>query len=362
MSSALALSLAALALAATLEGQDTMVERLRHRADSVLRTWREAERLADLADSLERERATAGSDTIAIGGLRVIANPSPLPLRQAAERAWPLIDSLYGTLALEIAQHPAIIRAVDPDTAFHRTPLRVGVELPWDLDVHATTSVLLGAAQPPRFDRALAEWLGAPLRPTPRPREERAVVFVQLVTAPSHAVRGCFLGDIGRCKDVLELNDSSGLVERWYMTPPEREVLVTGSFSFYFDRGATAPSLRRCRAHDDDACTALLRSLPPGTLPRPLAQAARVVLVRDALRAGGRDAYRRLVADSAASLAARLSSASGMEIDSLVFRWRNGVLAARPARLTLPWWASVAAVGWTALFGFCALRSSRWRQ
>src|SRR5574341_191079 len=76
----------------------------------------------------------------------------------------------------------------------------------------------------------------------------------------------------------------------------------------------------------------------------------------------GRMVRGRLVADSAASLAARLSSASGMEIDSLVFRWRNGVLAARPARLTLPWWASVAAVGWTALFGFCALRSSRWRQ
>jgi len=200
------------------------------------------------------------------------------------------------------------------------------------------------------------------LRPTLRPRDERTAVFLQLITAPSEAVRGCFLGDIGRCNDVLQLNDSSGLLERWYATPAEREALVTGSFSFYFDRGVTAaPSLRRCRAHDDDACTALLRSLPPGTLPRPLTHVARSVLVREALRSGGRDAYRRLVADSAAGMAARLSSAAGMEIDSLVIHWRNDVLAARPTPLTLPWWASVAAVGWTALFGFCALRSSRWR-
>jgi len=125
-----ALSFAALALAAPLAGQDTMMVRLRNRADSLLRTWREAERLADLADSLERERATAGSDTIAIGGLRVIANPSPLALREAAERAWPVIDSLYGTAALELAQHPVIIRAVDPDTAVRRTVLHVGLELP----------------------------------------------------------------------------------------------------------------------------------------------------------------------------------------------------------------------------------------
>lgn len=357
----LALSFAALALAAPLAGQDTMMVRLRNRADSLLRTWREAERLADLADSLERERATAGSDTIAIGGLRVIANPSPLGLREAAERAWPVIDSLYGTAALELAQHPVIIRAVDPDTAVRRTVLHMGLELPWDLEVHATTSVLLAAVEPPRFDRALAEWLGAPLRPTLRPRVERTAVFLQLITAPSEAVRRCFLGDIGRCNDVLQLNDSSGLLERWYVTPAEREALVTGSFSFYFDRGVTVPSLRRCREHDADACTALLRSLPPGTLPRPLTHVARAVLVREALRSGGRDAYRRLVADSAAGMAARLSSAAGMEIDSLVIRWRNEVLAARPAPLTLPWWASVAAVGWTALFGFCALRSSRWR-
>ncbi len=221
--------------------------------------------------------------------------------------------------------------------------------------------VLLTTVTPPDFDPALADWLGAALRPALRPQDERAAVFVQLVTAPSEAVRHCFLGDIARCKDVLQIGDSTGLLARWYVTPAEREGLVTGAFANYFARGTTAPTLQNCRQHRDDACTALLESLPLGALPRPLAHPARMLFVRVALRAGGRDAYRRLVARPGATIGERLSSAAEMDIDSLVARWRNDALAARPKPLTLSCWASFAAIGWTAFFGFCALRSSRWR-
>jgi hypothetical protein len=348
-------------LATPLHSQDSLMARLRRQSDSLLSTWRQAELLADVADSLERVRATAGSDTIAVGGLRIIVNPSPLSWREAAERAWPVIDSFYGSAAADLPQYPYIFRVVDPDSGVRRTVLHVGVELPWDLDVRGTTTVLLTTVIAPHFDPALADWLGTALRPTLRPQDERTAVFVQLVTAPSDAVRRCFLGDIARCKDVLLVGDSTDLVRRSYVTPAEREALVTESFADYFARGATAPSLQRCRQHRDDACTALLQSLPPGSLPRPLGHAARLVLARQALRAGGRDAYRRLVASSSATIGARLSSAAGMDIDSLVARWRNDVLAARPKPLTLPWWAGFAAIGWTAFFGFCALRSSRWR-
>ncbi len=361
MSRLLGLVVAASLLASPLRSQDSLMVRLRRQADSLLGTWREAQLLADVADSLEQVRATAGSDTIAVGGLRIVVNPSPLPWRQAAELAWPVIDSLYGSAAADLPQHPYIFRAVDPDSSVRRTVLHVGVELPWDLDVRASTNVLLTTVIAPSFDAALADWLGAALRPTLRPQDERAVGFVLLFTAPSEAVRRCFLGDIARCKDVLQAGDSTGLLQRWYVTPGEREALVIESFEFVFARGATAPTLQRCRQHHDDACTALLQSLPPGTLPPPLARSARILLVREALRAGGRDAYRRLVARPNAPISERLASAAGMDIDSLVVRWRNGVRAARPKPLTLPWWASFAAIGWTAFFGFCALRSSRWR-
>src|SRR5882672_2317747 len=335
MSRLLGLVVAASLLASPLRGQDSLMGRLRRQADSLLGSWREAQKLADVADSLELVRATAGSDTIAVGGLRIIVNPLP--------------------------QHPYIFRAVDPDSSVRRTVLHVGVEVPWDLDLRATSTVLLTTVTAPSLDAALADWLGAALRPTLRPQDERAVVFVLLVTAPSEAVRSCFLGDIARCKDVLQIGDTTGLQGRWYATPAEREALVIESFEFVFARGATAPTLQRCRQHHDDACTALLQSLRPGTLPSPLARAARILLVREALRAGGRDAYRRLVARPSEPIGERLASAAGMDIDSLVVRWRNDVRAARPKPLDLPWWAGFAAIGWTAFFGLCALRSSRWR-
>ena len=354
--------LIAAALCATpLLAQDSVIQRMQRRADSLLRSWHEVERLADVADSLEHVRATAGSDTIAVGSLRIIANRSPLPLREAAARAWPAIDSLYGSVAADLAEHPYIFRAVDPDTNVRRDPLHVGLEVPWDLDVAATVSLLLRTVEAPRFDRALGDWLGTVLQPAAGSRADGGAVFLQLVTAPSTAVRNCFLGELARCEDVLQVRDTTGLLERWYATPAEREALVTGSFAYYFGRGGTAALLQRCRQHHDDACTDLLRSLPLGTVPRPLSAEARLLLLREALRAGGRDAYPRLVASPEAPIGVRLASASGMTLDSLVIRWRGSILAARPAPLAMPWWAGVAAMSWTAIFGACALRSSRWR-
>ena len=361
MSRVLGVVLSVSVLASPLHTQDSLMARVRRQADSLLDAWRDAQRLAALADSLEQVRATAGADTIAVGGLRIIVNPSPLPLGEAAARAWPVIDSLYGSAAEDLPRYPYIFRAVDPDSSVRRTVLHVGVEVPWDLDVRASTNLLLTTVTAPSFDAALADWLGSALRPTLQPEDEGAAVFIELVTAPSTAVRRCLLGDIVRCKDVLQIGDSTGLLARWYVTPAEREALVSGMFGDYFARGGTAPSLQKCRQHLDDACTALLQSLPPGSLPRLLAPAARTLLVREALSVGGRDAYRRLVAQPEASIDTRLSKAAGMNIDSLVVRWRERVLAARPVPLTLPWWASVAAIWWTAFFGFCALRSSRWR-
>jgi hypothetical protein len=348
-------------LAPSARGQDTLIARLKHRADSLLITWRQAQGLADLADSLERERATAGRDTVAFGALRIIANPSPLPLREAAERAWPFIDTLFGNAAAALVDRPYLIRAADPDPAVRRIVLHVGHELPWDLDLRSTTTMLLTNIPMPPLDARLADWLGGPLRPTQRPQEDAAVVYLQLVTAPSTAVRQCFLGDIARCRQVLQLGDTAGLLEQWYSTPQEREWLVTSGFANYFNQRATAAAYGRCAAHRDADCTALLRALPAGTLPRPLAHAARALLLRETLRSGGRDAYRRLAADSTGAVGERIARAGHLPLDSLVVRWRNAVLAARPRALTIPWWAALAAVGWTAVFGYCALRSSRWR-
>jgi hypothetical protein len=105
----------------------------------------------------------------------------------------------------------------------------------------------------------------------------------------------------------------------------------------------------------------LLESIPQAALPRPLGGMARLTLTQLALQRGGRAAYRRLLADSSATLADRLAAASGMGTDSLIAAWRHLIMASRPTRVALPWLAGVVVFGWIGVFLTCALQSTRWR-
>src|SRR5207302_11270306 len=108
--------------------------------------------------------------------------------------------------------------------------------------------------------------------------------------------------------------------------------------------------LRACAEGSDSACTELLRSLPPGALPRPLTYDARAALVADALRLGGRAAYHRLMASPGLPIADRLAAAGGLAIDPLPARWRAEVLAAPPVPLPQPPRGLWLALGWPAPF------------
>jgi hypothetical protein len=233
--------------------------------------------------------------------------------------------------------------------------------VPWDLDEASVVTLLLSNVPIAPPDQALADWLGSSLRPPLRARQDRAAVYVQLVTAPSQAARGCFLGEVARCEDALGLGDAASALERWYPSAGERRALVTRSFAEFFNHGASAASLRACVGGSDSDCAELLRSLPGSALPRPLAYDGRATLVHLALRFGGRDAYRRLLANPAAPMTDRLAAAAGVPVDSLVARWRAQVMASRPATVLLPTWAFAVALGWTAFFAACGLWSSRWR-
>src|SRR5512147_213948 len=86
--------LAALLLPHPLAGQ--RAAELQARADSLLHEWRQANVLAAVQDSLRAAASVAGRDTIRVGALMILANPSPLPLARAAARAWPMIERFYG--------------------------------------------------------------------------------------------------------------------------------------------------------------------------------------------------------------------------------------------------------------------------
>ncbi len=344
-----------------LASQVTDVQRLRARVDSLSREWARASAIADLADSLELQRAFSGRDTIAVGALRIVTDPSPLPVRAAAERAWPALDSLYGDAAQLLTRYPYVVRAFDPDTTAPRPTMYVGLAVPWDMSAAVLARLLVANAPMPPPDQALVSWLGGPLRAPTRAAEDRTDVYLQLVTAPSTPARACFLGTLAACRIALGLQAGGDALDLWYPGAAERRALVTRAFGDYFNHGATAPALRACIAGADSVCAALLRRVPAGTLPGPLSAQARITLVRVALGMGGRDAYGRLVAEAAAPIADRIAGAANAQLDDVLTRWRRQILAARPPAVALPWWAVSLSLGWAAVFGLCALRSSRWR-
>ncbi len=332
--------------------------RLQARADSLALEWQRASALADMVDSLRHAPALSGWDTIRVGALRIISNRSPLPLRDAATRAWPVIDSLYGPDASQLARQPILVAAYDPDTTAPAS--RGTLQVPWDLDVTSLTLVLLGNIQIGPADTALRNWLSGTVRPGLLLERQRAAVYLQLVTAPSEVARRCFSGGIASCRDALGLMSAPDPVSRWYPSPAERRALVARTFPA-FVIGPERSRLQRCLGGDDGACAEMLRALSLEALPKPLKNDARETLLHLALQVGGRAAYHRLMAAVDRPMAERLTVAAGISVDSLVTRWRAAVLAARPVPLTLPPLGVGISLGWVLCFALCALRSSRWR-
>src|SRR6266704_3593808 len=236
----------------TLSAQD--VPRLQARADSLLREWRRASAVADMVDSLNHTRAAGGTDTISVGALRIVTNPSPARLREAAARAWPVVASLYGSEAQQLAQRPYLIAPYDPDTNSPKPMRRGAIQVPWDQDDASLAMLLLTTVSIGRPDRALQDWLGGSVLPIIHPVQARAAVYVLLVTAPSQAARSCFLGAISDCRNALALGESPDPLQQWYPSAGERRALVLRSFAEYFgyaDHGVRKPTLQLCRACSD---------------------------------------------------------------------------------------------------------------
>jgi hypothetical protein len=92
-----------------------------------------------------------------------------------------------------------------------------------------------------------------------------------------------------------------------------------------------------------------------------LPPAVHLSLVQLAVRTGGRDAYRRLLASGGQPIAGRLAQTAGVPIDTLLDHWRRRVIHDRPAPVAVPFGVVGAGLGWILLFGLCGVRSSRWR-
>jgi len=119
---------------------------------------------------------------------------------------------------------------------------------------------------------------------------------------------------------------------------------------------------RACVMGDLDACAYVLGlreplTLDPGGQYYPLARAD---LLLFALDQGGPGAWKRLRDGPDDSAQERLAAAAGMPADSLIARWRHGLLAMRPDRGPISGIATLAFLAWSSVLLVAALGIAKW--
>jgi hypothetical protein len=303
------------------------------------------------AESARRERL----DTVRSGALVIVVRPREAALvRQASGVAWTRLDSLYGDEAATLASTPMLFFLMRPprpqvahlypvmaDTA--ATPADVAFQL-----VRAASTVIREKA-----DTLLSNWTGPLFLPEVPVATEHARVYVELVTAPSIAVRRCYAGTADACAAALGLGEGDPAVLAY--DAAERRALVAHSTDLL---GRLRSAVDACTLGSDSACLDVLHAR--GFEP-PLSTDARQLLVRLTLVSGGRGALGQLAHGASRSLSRRFALAAGMPVDSLILAWRRTIIEAKPKPVTIAAARAWTALGWIVLMGWMAFRSSRWR-
>jgi hypothetical protein len=349
-------ALLALALPFPAAGQDGPALERRVRAVDALR--REALAAVERVQRARREPL----DTFRAGSLVVVARPANAGLvRGATALAWTRLDSLFGDAAARLATTPLLfflqgspIRDAAPGARLQRV-MAVADATTDDAAFQLVRAGSLAIRE--MADTALANWLGPMLLADVSPTLEQPRVYVELVTAPSIATRRCHAGALDGCATALAITEGDRVL-LWF-DAAERRATVR-RMQADVRNTALRPSLDACLESDSDAaCQDVLRG--SHWVEPPFTHEARQSLVRVALASGGRRAFERLIQSAGRPLAQRLTIAGAIPLDSLLARWRQEILAARPKPVTLAASIGWTALGWCIVFGFLALRTTRWR-
>jgi hypothetical protein len=283
-------------------------------------------------------------DTVRAGVIRVAALPrDTAPVRRAAVRASGMVVRTFGRGAGPLADTVLVAPDSAGWTEAQLTELFVG----W-----AGGALVAG-------DTATQRWLGGARLDSAAVSRAEPVAYVELVTAPSRAARGCYRGSLDDCRIALGLSDTADVILAAY-DAADRRALVNERRSALLDAASAGP-FQDCITGADSICVELLRSLSATQVGAPLSPAARATLLGTALDLGGADAFARFQGGVGRPMEERISLAAGVAPNDLILRWRGRVLAARPLRVTTPAPLAFAALGWTLIFGLAATRSSRWR-
>lgn len=216
------------------------------RRDTLARRWREAKRIADATRGSDRDPIPAELDTVRVGPLLILTNPSPLPVRRAAPVAQAILDSLFGSALEGADRRPYYLEALDPDTGASRPARPWGNTFTWDLDSAELVTSLVTTIPLPTPDPGLLNWLGgAGVQPTFHRRSELEDAYRHLITAPYAVARECYHGSIEGCRSALSLDPAATRIARAYRSPEERR-RAAGGFAGYFDDAIHRPMFAAC--------------------------------------------------------------------------------------------------------------------
>ena len=178
-----------------------------------------------------------------------------------------------------------------------------------------------------------------------------------LVSARSAVGSRCYEGDLEACKHALLIERAADPIMEWHDSTTRRQLVRRhGALARRIDVAATL----QCEAGSDSSCVRLLREFPESHFREPAAGALRSTILRHALAIGGEGAVERLLTASPEP-AARLASASGVPIDSLLRGWQRRVHDTHAPSEDLSVGITLMALAWAAGLGSLSLRSSRWR-
>jgi hypothetical protein len=345
---------------ARLEAQDAAPYRAR--VDSIARLWQDARESAERADNARR--AAVEIDTLVRGGLVVTTTPEFRDLVEAATQlAWEQLGTtLREDTSLMRSRTFYVVSTESEDPIPERMQREAEIiayaEMSTSADVAMRIAQRLERAAVADLDQETRLFLGDQVPLRPHSERQWRWVYVELATAPWHLTRACYLGDLERCAEALDLPPADDPPTAWY-DAAERRGLITAYGSWFMKD----PRRTQCvDAGSDEVCLELLRSGKAGGLSPPLSIRARRSLTATALELGGEGAYGRLLDDAVTGPLQRLTAAAAVPFDSLLSAWHARVITARPRPTTITRLAGWTAFFWIIAFAAIGARSTRWRR
>ena len=379
------------ALGAQVRGDslDAGAQQLKGRVDS-LRMALRAQEIAERDASLLPERRIAGV------GVRTTARLQPLAsvaADAAVARARHLlgadVDAVTGSLHLTLRERTARTRkgrpwfnlrsngdmatydrlvAAELEATYEGESLS-GYSFQWPLqgeELQQSILTLIERAASRQTPDPLARWLEHQL-------PLRAVTdafwtdqYRAFATAGAAVVRRCTAGDRPACRLAFGLDSlPTDRLATWY-DESDLPALVAfagdGNQRGNMYRSFSDEEREDCGVNGRiETCRRMLALLPQDALSIPMPLTARASLAQLALELGGPGAISRLHKAAAATVASQLSAAAGVPIDSLIGRWQQRLMAARPHSPLPSTGFVLASMACIVVCGAWAARSEPWK-